>query len=336
MGIVRTRHPRWPIALTKMLRDLPFPLSSHSRDHRKPSAKPVVLIGVWILLSASALAHPGSGIVVDSRGYVFVADINRGLLQFTPDGKVTVVLREAGHWLAVDADRKFARMDFQQSEHWPRWFKHRNPPGSQLALVSDGGSPLVIHRDGNLYYVANDERMVPGGLQIARLSPDGKLALVPPALKVRADELGGIKGLASGPDDSLYAVTPGAVLKVELDGTFEIVKQSIVVPGCDRYLPPNTPPTYEPFLTGLTVSPRGDIYLAATGCRCVLKLNPNERVSTVLRAETPWSPTGLALRGEDLYVAEWTNAHSGQHDYRPRVRKVGHDGKVTTVGTSPG
>ena len=297
--------------------------------------KPLWLIGLWALLSSGALAHPGSGIVVDSRGNVFVADISRGLLKFTPDGRVAIVLREAGHWLAVDADRKFSRMDFQQSEHWPRWFKHRNPPGSELALVSDGGSPLVIHRDGNLYYVTNDDRMVPGGLQIGRLSPDGKLALVAPVLKAHADELGGIKGLASGPDDSLYAVTPGAVLKVTLDGTFEIVRQSIVVPGCDRYLPPNMPRTHEPFLSGLVVSPRGDIYLAATGCRAVLKLDPNGRVSTVLNAETPWSPTGLALHGEDLYVAEWTNAHSEQHDYRPRVRKVGRDGTVTTLGTSP-
>ena len=288
-----------------------------------------------LLLPCTVGAHPGSGIVVDSRGNVFVADINRGLLKFTPQGSVSVVWKDAGHWLAVDGERKFARMNFEKSEHWPRWFKHRNPPGSELALISDGGSPLVIHRDGNLYYVCNDEKMVPGGLQIGRLSPDGKLALVAPSLRPRANELGGLKGLAPGPDDSLFAVTPGAVLKVKLDGTFVIVKQRILPPDCDRYLPPNTPPAYEPFLTGLTVSPQGDIYLAATGCRCVLKLNPDGHIATVLKAEAPWSPTGLALQDQDLYIAEWTNAHSEQHDYRPRVRKVGRDGKVTVIGTWP-
>jgi hypothetical protein len=292
-----------------------------------------LLLGlIWAGVLSSAEAHPGSGIVVDSQGNVFVADINRGLLKFTPDGKVSVVMKQAGHWLAVDAAGKFTRMDFQKSEHWPRWFKHRNPPGSELKLISDGGSPLVIHSDGNLYYVCDDERMNPAGLQIGRLSSDGKLALIAPSLKARVNELGGIKGLASGPGDSLYAVTPGAVLKVKLDGTFTIVKQAIAVPDCDRYLPPNTPLAHEPFLTGITVSSTGDIYLAATGCRCVLKLNPQGSVSTVLKAESPWSPTGLVLRGDDLYVAEWTNAHSDQHDYRPRIRKVGPDGKVTTVG----
>jgi hypothetical protein len=127
---------------------------------------------------------------------------------------------------------------------------------------------------------------------------------------------------------------------VNLDGTVKIVKQSIVAPDCDRYLLENPPAEYErlqtggaPFLNGITVSSSSDIYLAATGCRCVLKLDPEGRVSTVLKAESPWSPTGLALHGEDLYVAEWTNAHSEQHDYRPRIRKVGHDGKVRTIGT---
>jgi len=83
------------------------------------------------------------------------------------------------------------------------------------------------------------------------------------------------------------------------------------------------------------VSPHGDIYLAAPGCRCVLKLNPDGNIAIVLKAEAPWSPTGLALHGEDLYIAEWTNVHSEQHDYRPRVRKVGPNGKVTMLGTWP-
>ena len=285
----------------------------------------------FMFAPSCGFSHPGSGIVVDARGNVFVADINRGLVRFGADGKVSIVLKEAGHWLARDDTGRFRRMEFEKSTHWPRWFKHRRPPGEALALISDGGSPLVIHRDGNLYYVCGDEQMVPGGLQIGRLTSDGKLALVSPQMKARVDELGGLKGLASGPD-ALYATCPGAVLKVKLDGTFTILKQSIVTPDCDRFLPLNTPPAHEPFLTGLVVDSRTNIFLAATGCRCVLNLATDGQISTVLKAEPPWSPTGVALHGEDLYVAEWTNAHSDAHDYRPRVRKLGRDGKVTTVG----
>lgn len=291
------------------------------------------LVAALSFTSLGSFAHPGSGVVVDAQGNAFVADINRGLLKFGADGKVTVVLKEAGHWLSLDAAGKFTRMEFEKSDHWPRWFKHRALPGTEMMLISDGGSPLVIHRDGNLYYVCNDERMIPGGLQIGRLSPDGKLALVSPQMKARGDELGGIKGLAAGPDDSLYATCPSAVLKVNLDGTFSIMKHPVVIPDCDRFLPPATPSAHEPFLTGLAVDSRGDVFLAATGCRCVVKLNPAGEISTVLKAGPPWAPTGVALRGEVLYVVEWTNAHGDAHDYRPRVRKVGRDGKVTTLAT---
>ncbi len=60
------------------------------------------------------------------------------------------------------------------------------------------GAPFVIGRDGNLYWAK-------GNLEIARLSPDGKVSLVGDKLKETIDGLGGIKGLASGPDGSIYA-----------------------------------------------------------------------------------------------------------------------------------
>jgi hypothetical protein len=68
----------------------------------------VILVVVTQLASSTlTVAHPGSGIIVDAQGSVFVSDINRGLLKFSPDGKVSVVLKEAGHWLAVDTEKKF-------------------------------------------------------------------------------------------------------------------------------------------------------------------------------------------------------------------------------------
>jgi len=49
-------------------------------------------------------------------------------------------------------------------------------------------------------------------------------------MKAGVDALGGIKGLTAGSDDSLWAVSPGAVLKVKLDGTVTTVKQPVVAP----------------------------------------------------------------------------------------------------------
>ena len=81
----------------------------------------------------------------------------------------------------------------------------------------------------------------------------------------------------------------------------------------------------------------GVVYVAATGCRCVVKVTPDGQVSTVLKAQRPWSPTGVAVRGGDVYVLEYTNPNSADRaDWLPRVRKLDRDGKVTTLVTISG
>ena len=85
----------------------------------------------------------------------------------------------------------------------------------------------------------------------------------------------------------------------------------------------------------LAVDGRGTVYAAAAGCHCVVKMTANGKVETILKAERPWSPTGVAVKGDDLYVLEYTNAHGPPREWRPRVRKLGRDGKVSTLASIP-
>jgi len=74
-------------------------------------------------------------------------------------------------------------------------------------------------------------------------------------------------------------------------------------------------------------SPRGEISIFAPD---------GKKVETVLKAERPWSPTGVAVHRGEVYVLEYTNANgSPREGWRPRVRKLGRDGKVTTLATLP-
>jgi hypothetical protein len=76
----------------------------------------------------------------------------------------------------------------------------------------------------------------------------------------------------------------------------------------------------------------GTVYAAANGCRAVIAIPASGKMRTVLRAEAPWSPTGVALFGSDLYVLEYL--HTSGDDRKawiPRVRKVGADGSVKTL-----
>jgi sugar lactone lactonase YvrE len=183
---------------------------------------------------------------------------------------------------------------------------------------------LVVAPDGDLYYVCNDDRMIPGGLTIARLTPDGKETLLNSAFRHASDQLGGIKGLAVGPDGSLYASYPKAVLKVTT------VLNPVIVVDCDK--DPSSSGD-APSLRGLAVDGRGTIYAAATGCRCVIKITPDGHAETTLKAQAPWSPTGVALRGDDLFILEYKVIDDAAHKYVPRVRRRGHDGRIGTLAT---
>ena len=288
------------------------------------------------LFARWASAHPSSGIVVDEKGNVFVADINTGLWKIDTQGKLTHIHKEAGHWLALDVRGSFAHVDFTKSDHWPRWFKRRTPDGARPALITDGGSPLVVHQDGDLYYVSGGEQLKPGGHEVIRLTPDGKYSRVATGLDKPSEKLGGIKGMAAGPDGVLYVSYPKAILRITTDGKVTTLADPVVVTDGDKDLPEGTPESQLPFLRGLAVDGRGTVYAAATGCRCVVKIKADGKIETVLKAERPWLPTGVAVQGDAIYVLEYpSQIDEKREDWVPRVRKVSRDGKITTLVTFP-
>jgi hypothetical protein len=302
------------------------------RRSRFPRLVPVV--ASLALYAGWASAHPSSGIVVDEGGNAFVADINTGLWKIDPGGRLTRIHEQAGHWLALDAEGAFARVDFTKSGHWPRWFKRRTPDGARPALITDGGSPLVAHQDASLYYVSSGEQLNPGGHEVVRLTPDGRLSRVAAGLARTSEKLGGIKGLAVGPGGALYASYPRAVLRITTDGTVTTLADPVVMTGGDMGLPEGVPEGQPPDLRGLAVDGRGAVYAAATGWRRVVKIKADGRVETVLTAERPWAPTGVALHEGAIYVLEYPTSERHE-DWVPRVRKVGRDRTITTLVTFP-
>jgi hypothetical protein len=295
------------------------------------------LAGVLLLpalCTGLAVAHPSSGIVVDEDGQVFFTD-NGGdsksgsLWKIDAKGKLSRVHNAGWHWLALDGKDRFSKEDLK------KWFEKqltmnfdRMPlADSKGALLQADGAPFVVEREGNLCWAK-------GNLEIARLSPKGEVTLLAPALKETAGKLGGIKGLAAGPDGCLYAACPSAILKIKADGKVITLVHPIALKDVDTDLPEGTPEDQKPFLRGLAVDSQGTVYAAATGCRCVVKVGPDGKVEVVMKAEGPWSPTGVAVHGEDVYVLEYTDPNKGDHDgWLPRVRRLGRDGKVTTLAT---
>jgi hypothetical protein len=75
----------------------------------------LLVIAVSSLTTFTASGHPSSGIVVDQKGNVFFSNMSHGVLKIDPQGKVTTVSKEGGHWLALDTDGSFSKVDFLKS-----------------------------------------------------------------------------------------------------------------------------------------------------------------------------------------------------------------------------
>jgi sugar lactone lactonase YvrE len=316
----------------------------------------IFAIGSLVLSAQTASGHPSSGIVVDQEGQVFFQDIVAGAIwKIDAQGKLTKYYDKlGGHWMALDAKGSFSRADL-------KLVKRITPSGTRPALIlADGGAPIVVNSDGDLYYghklldggrvavgltrISPDGILVrhlathaPGGVAVGltRISPDGRHTLFSPELQrtlVRLDD--GVVGLAIGPDGSIYVSTWDAILKVTTDGKVNTVVHPVVVKDCDEDPADHKPSNRLPFLRGLAVDAQGTIYAAATSCHRLLKVAPDGKFESVLRAERPWSPTGVAVHGGDVYVLEYTNANGGPDEgWLPRVRRLGPDGKVTTLAT---
>jgi sugar lactone lactonase YvrE len=277
-----------------------------------------------VLLGISISAHPGSGIVVDKQGQVFFTDTGQGVWKIDGQGKLTRLPASLFHWMTIDEAGHFA----ESQKNFGEWFERVTPQSSKPALIMSSDFPLVINRDGNLYYA--DTR--PRSARIVRRTPAGKESVL------AADEaFKGIAGLAAGPDGSLYITDADAIRKITMDGkVLQFASLELIGIGKDRAI--NPPPEAEAsYCRGLVVDSQGVVYVAATGGRRVLKITPGGDVSTLLQAPSPWSPTGVAIFGGEVYVLEWQDAPPSLLETRnawiPRVRKVGRDGKITTLAT---
>lgn len=298
-----------------------------------------LLLGLAVALFAAgdASAHPASGIVVAANGDVYFIHTGKGVCKIDKDGKLSYVhqVTGGGHFLAIDNAGSFA--DAANN----RLFVRITPKGEKPALLyASGGAPLVVHRDGKLYYGSGfpgGDDLLPGGLTLSRMMPDGKRELANPGLKASLARLNqAVTGLAAGPEGALFIACPNAIFKFAADGTLSPIAHPIHVQDCSKYLPgeANSPFFHAPYLRGLAVAPDGTAYAAVTGCRCVIQVSPEGRVKTVLKSEPPWAPTGVAVHEGDVFVLEYSNANeSPEKGWRPRVRKLSRDGKIATLAT---
>jgi hypothetical protein len=282
------------------------------------------------LFGLTALAHPGTGIVIDKYGNIYFIYTGVGVAKISGDGKFVYIHKATdGHWICLDQEGFF-------SQTQPKYFERITPDGMKPAIIyAGGGSPIIVNKDGNFYYCGSQKGdMHPGAMTLVRETPGKRQTIFAPALENTLNKLeDGITGIAAGPDGSLYAACWNSLIKITLDGKVTTLVHPVIIRDCDQDPADHRNANRgKPLLRGIDVDSNGTIYTAATSCHCLVKINSDGKIKTILKAERPWSPTGVTVRDGNIYVLEYTNANGpAEEGWFPRIRKIARDGTITTI-----
>jgi hypothetical protein len=192
----------------------------------------------------------------------------------------------------------------------------------------------AVAADGTRYYTRVDNNRRDFS-EIHRRTPDGKTELLAGGVYGYADGMGRearfgpIGALAVGPGGSIYVTDLACVRKVAADGRVttlarggRLLKSTIAARLLglgERY----------GYMMGLAVDSGGNVFAANYGGRRVVRVSPSGHVTSALEQSGPWSPTGVALSGHDLYVLE-SGTMPGP-GLSVRVRRLSPGGKAAVL-----
>lgn len=298
--------------------------------NRNSSRLPLFLVLVLAGMAASTLmAHPGAAIAVAGDGRVYFVDTGGGIFVIERDRRVVRLEGPAFHWFAFDPHGRF------QKTPWPAI------PGAEFrsvgvhpTLVLSSDFPVTIGTDGKFYY---PERSRNGRIRVVGIEPSGAKAIraTLPLVQSGGEVVSWLNGLAAGPDGTLYYTEDAAVKKIDRHGRVSTLATLVVIPNCTPV--PGIGAEVRPYLRGLAVAADGSVYVAASGCGAVLRIDSRGNTRTVLRAKAPWSPTAVAIANGDIYVLEYLHtASDNRREWLPRVRKISRTGAVSLLGGSNG
>jgi hypothetical protein len=288
-----------------------------------------MLVTILLFLATAGIsAHPGSGLVTDRSGNVYFVDTGSGVWKIDRTGKLTRLSPLGYHWMAIDIDGKLNNVQLPhfQSDDATVTCVGKNP---LLLLSSD--FPVSVGPDGCLYYpwVATGDRV-----QIYRLSPGGQTTVVKTLFPLRSanGEIRWRNGLTVSSDGSIYFSEDRAIRKITPKGDLVTIIENFSSRGCAPV--EGIESELGPYFRGMAVDSTGTVYVAAAGCRSILKVTFDGKAETILESSAPWSPTSVALSGSDLLVLEYTHTPGdNRKEWIPRIRKISSDGIVTTIAT---
>lgn len=289
-----------------------------------------------VLLPARAQAHPAWGIAVDRQGQVYFSDL-KTIWKIDAQGELSIFRagKDHTHDLNVDDAGNLYGAENSYDPATERFFSaiwKMTAAGSFSYLLDPTDHPPIgtsIWKDcdGNAYHVANYPE---GKLLVLKRTLNGNVTVVVGNSNAARNYHQGVPysagGMAFGADGSLYFTHGSNVSKVTSGGILTPLARNVVVENASGGRPERSP------LFGIAVDAEGNALVADHGNRRILKIAPDGQLSTLVRAEEPWFPTGVARRGSELYILEESHTPASI-PIGTRVRQLSPDGTMRVLAT---
>lgn len=258
-----------------------------------------------IVISTGAFAHPGIGIVLDSRGNVFYTDLDQ-VWRLAPNGTKTIAVPNVHtHELAIDAnDNLYGEHLWYEGDATKKWghYVWRRSPDGRVAKVIPATEGFLAHysfvrdRKGTMYWIDRDRS------EVKKRSGTG------PVTTIARGRFRDIRWFNVTPDGVLYAIDRRDLIRVLPDGNIRKVAAELAPP---RMVSPRH------VLFGIWFDRAGGVYVADYAHRKVLRVTADGRSAVFAESSFPWGPTGgvFAPNG-DLWLLEYSVTN------QVRVRRV--------------
>jgi hypothetical protein len=279
---------------------------------------------IIMLFPLGALAHPGIGIVQNSKGAVYYTDLKQ-VWKIDPNGRrqVAVPLVHT-HELYIDSsDNLYGEHLWYNGERENTWghFVWRLSAEGVLDTIAGPNSGFLENysfvRDGagNMYWV--EEHTVS---RFMIRAPDGSITTL------AEGRFKGVRWLHATPQGVLYFMDAKDLYKVSPDGKVRLVAKDITQHGAAF-----AGAGRSHALFGIWTDKTGNIYVANYSGRVVKSINPNGKIQNAVFSEAPWAPTGgLFDKHGDLWLLEVSNTNEVQVR-RVSAATIGADKKSNTL-----
>ena len=274
--------------------------------------KKYILLSLLLLAFSLPLwAHPGIGIVEDSKGNIYYTDLKQ-VWKRTPDGNQSVAVPDVhSHQLYMDAkDNLYGENLVYEGDATKKfnhylWVLHSDGKletiiGPKPAFVTQDYS-LVRDSTGNQYWVVLQRLS-----WFMKQSPDGKV------VQLAEGFYNNLKWLYATPEGILYFINGNALYKIDSTNLIRpLAKNLSETTDSFAFASPNND------LMGIWSDQKSNVYVAVFSGQVSKKIAPNGVVSMVERSEDGWSPTsGLFDKAGNFWIMEYNLQN------QVRVRKV--------------